>query len=124
MVSTSVATTAFQSRRFPSVASFSSFRSFSSFKTDYEGAEAERAAQGVVAKPLDAENTARLVELIKNPPKGEEEFLLNLLANAVPPGVDEAAYVKAAFLAASNNFAHIYSFVVRAVFSLVLVAPV
>lgn len=43
---------------------------------------------------------AALVELLKNPPKGEEEFLLDLLINRVPPGVDEAAYVKAGFLAA------------------------
>jgi len=43
---------------------------------------------------------AGLVELLKNPPKGEEEFLLDLLINRVPPGVDEAAYVKAGFLAA------------------------
>ena len=40
---------------------------------------------------------AALVELLKNPPKGEEEFLLDLLINRVPPGVDEAAYVKAGF---------------------------
>lgn len=60
----------------------------------------ERATEGVVAKPLDAEQMAALVELIKNPPEGEEEFILNLLANRVPAGVDEAAYIKAAFLAA------------------------
>ena len=60
----------------------------------------ERAAQGVVPQPLNAEQTAGLVELLKNPPAGEEEFLLDLLTNRVPPGVDEAAYVKAAFLSA------------------------
>ncbi|UOA08087.1 bifunctional aconitate hydratase 2/2-methylisocitrate dehydratase [Methylobacter sp. S3L5C] len=60
----------------------------------------ERATEGVVAKPLDAEQMAALVELIKNPPEGEEEFILNLLANRVPAGVDEAAYIKAGFLAA------------------------
>lgn len=60
----------------------------------------ERAAEGVVAKPLDAEQVAALVELVKNPPKGEEEFILDLLENRIPPGVDEAAYVKAGFLAA------------------------
>lgn len=43
---------------------------------------------------------SQLVELLKNPPKGEEQFLLDLLKNRVPPGVDEAAYVKAAFLSA------------------------
>ncbi len=61
---------------------------------------AERAADGVPPKPLDAAQTAALVELIKQPPKGEEEFLMELLANRVPAGVDEAAYVKAGFLAA------------------------
>ncbi|MCK9635006.1 MAG: bifunctional aconitate hydratase 2/2-methylisocitrate dehydratase [Methylobacter tundripaludum] len=61
---------------------------------------AERAAEGIVPKPLDAEQTAALVELIKQPPAGEQEFILDLLANRVPAGVDEAAYVKAGFLAA------------------------
>ncbi|MBR9858921.1 MAG: bifunctional aconitate hydratase 2/2-methylisocitrate dehydratase [Gammaproteobacteria bacterium] len=60
----------------------------------------ERAAEGVVAKPLDAEQVAALVELLKNPPAGEESFLYELLSNRIPPGVDEAAYVKAGFLAA------------------------
>ncbi|WP_446811594.1 bifunctional aconitate hydratase 2/2-methylisocitrate dehydratase [Methylomonas sp. 2BW1-5-20] len=61
---------------------------------------AERAAEGVVPKPLDAEQVAALVELLKNPPVGEEVFLLDLLANRIPAGVDEAAYVKAGFLTA------------------------
>ena len=61
---------------------------------------AERAAEGVVPKPLNAEQVAGLVELIKSPPVGEEEFVLDLLVNRVPAGVDEAAYVKAGFLAA------------------------
>ena len=61
---------------------------------------AERAAEGIVPKPLSAEQVAGLVELIKQPPVGEEEFLLDLLVNRVPAGVDEAAYVKAGFLAA------------------------
>lgn len=60
----------------------------------------ERAAQGVVPQPLTAEQTAGLVELLKNPPAGEEEFLLDLITNRVPAGVDEAAYVKAGFLSA------------------------
>ncbi|SIS96950.1 bifunctional aconitate hydratase 2/2-methylisocitrate dehydratase [Neptunomonas antarctica] len=60
----------------------------------------ERAAEGVPAKPLDADQTAALVELLKNPPAGEDAFLLDLLINRVPAGVDEAAYVKAGFLAA------------------------
>ncbi|MBT1444014.1 bifunctional aconitate hydratase 2/2-methylisocitrate dehydratase [Shewanella sp. JM162201] len=58
----------------------------------------ERAAEGVVPKPLDAHQVAELVELVKNPPAGEEAFVLDLLENRIPPGVDEAAYVKAAFL--------------------------
>jgi aconitate hydratase 2/2-methylisocitrate dehydratase len=60
----------------------------------------ERAAQGVVPKPLDTAQMAALVELIKQPPPSEEEFILDLLAYRVPAGVDEAAYVKAGFLAA------------------------
>ncbi|AMG32128.1 bifunctional aconitate hydratase 2/2-methylisocitrate dehydratase [Grimontia hollisae] len=60
----------------------------------------ERAAQGIVPKPLDAEQTAALIELLKNPPAGEESTLIDLLENRIPPGVDEAAYVKAGFLAA------------------------
>ncbi|KMQ74834.1 bifunctional aconitate hydratase 2/2-methylisocitrate dehydratase [Marinobacter subterrani] len=61
---------------------------------------AEREALGIPPKPLNAEQTAALVELLKNPPAGEEETLVYLLENRVPPGVDEAAYVKAAFLSA------------------------
>ncbi|SFX65484.1 bifunctional aconitate hydratase 2/2-methylisocitrate dehydratase [Marinospirillum alkaliphilum] len=60
----------------------------------------ERAQEGVPPKPLDADQTAALVDLLKNPPKGEEAFLVDLITNRVPPGVDEAAYVKAGFLAA------------------------
>ncbi|HEX5843531.1 MAG TPA: aconitate hydratase B, partial [Pseudomonas sp.] len=61
---------------------------------------AERAAQGIVPQPLNAEQTAGLIELLKNPPAGEEAVLLDLITNRVPPGVDEAAYVKAGFLSA------------------------
>ncbi|CAD5110197.1 bifunctional aconitate hydratase 2/2-methylisocitrate dehydratase [Zestomonas carbonaria] len=60
----------------------------------------ERAAQGIPPQPLNAEQTAGLVELLKNPPAGEEAFLADLITNRVPPGVDEAAYVKAGFLSA------------------------
>jgi len=59
-----------------------------------------RAAQGIVPQPLNEQQTADLVELLKNPPAGEEETLIDLLENRIPPGVDQAAYVKAAFLAA------------------------
>ncbi|MEX0618642.1 MAG: bifunctional aconitate hydratase 2/2-methylisocitrate dehydratase [Pseudohongiellaceae bacterium] len=61
---------------------------------------AERAAEDVVPQPLNAAQVAALVELLKQPPAGEEEFLLELISTRVPPGVDEAAYVKAAFLSA------------------------
>ena len=66
----------------------------------YREHAAERAAQGIPPQPLNAEQTAALVVLLKNPPKGEEQFLLDLITNRVPPGVDEAAYVKAGFLTA------------------------
>ena len=59
---------------------------------------AERAAEDLPPLALDANQVAGLVELIKNPPAGEGEFLMDLLVNRVPPGVDQAAYVKAAFL--------------------------
>ncbi|CUB03521.1 bifunctional aconitate hydratase 2/2-methylisocitrate dehydratase [Marinomonas fungiae] len=60
----------------------------------------ERASQGIPATALNAEQTAALIELLKNPPAGEEDFILDLLKNRIPAGVDEAAYVKAGFLAA------------------------
>ncbi len=67
---------------------------------DYRNHVEERAAQNIPPKPLNAEQVAGLVDLLKNPPAGEEEFLLELLSERVPPGVDEAAYVKAGFLSA------------------------
>ena len=66
----------------------------------YRAHVAERQQQGIPPKPLTPEWTAGLVELLKNPPPGEADFLLDLIANRVPPGVDEAAYVKASFLSA------------------------
>lgn len=60
---------------------------------------AERAALGIPPLPLTAEQTGQLVELLKNPPAGEEETLVDLLTNRVPAGVDDAARVKAGFLA-------------------------
>ena len=66
----------------------------------YRAHVAERQLQGIPPKPLDPEWTAALVELLKAPPKGEESFLFDLISNRVPPGVDEAAYVKASFLSA------------------------
>ncbi len=67
---------------------------------EYRKHVAERAAEGVAPKPLDAAQVAALVELLKQPPTGEEQFLLELLSDRVPAGVDEAAYVKAGFLTA------------------------
>lgn len=61
---------------------------------------AERAAEGIPPKPLNPEQVTDLIELLKNPPAGEEEFLFELISERVPPGVDEAAYVKAGFLSA------------------------
>ncbi|MGQ7958593.1 bifunctional aconitate hydratase 2/2-methylisocitrate dehydratase [Pseudomonas sp. SP16.1] len=61
---------------------------------------AERAEQGLPPLALNAEQTAALVELLKSPPAGEAAFLLDLISQRVPAGVDEAAYVKAGFLAA------------------------
>jgi aconitate hydratase 2/2-methylisocitrate dehydratase len=65
----------------------------------YRDHVAERAAQGLPPLPLSPEQTAALVELLKAPPAGEDDFLLDLFENRVPAGVDQAAYVKAAFLA-------------------------
>ncbi|UVL37777.1 bifunctional aconitate hydratase 2/2-methylisocitrate dehydratase [Pseudomonas sp. B21-040] len=59
-----------------------------------------RAEQGLPPLALNAEQTAGLIELLKNPPAGEEAFLVDLITHRVPPGVDEAAYVKAGFLSA------------------------
>lgn len=66
------------------------------FKT-YEAEVNERAKLSVPPLPLDAKKTAEVVELLKKE-EGEQAFLVDLIANRVPPGVDEAAYVKAAFL--------------------------
>ena len=63
----------------------------------------ERAAEGVVPKPLNAEQVNGLVELLRQPPAGEEAFILDLLENRIPAGVDDAAYVKAGFLTALAN---------------------
>ncbi len=66
----------------------------------YKKHVAERAELGVPPKPLSAGQVAELVELLKAPPAGEEKLLLDLISDRVPPGVDEAAYVKAGFLSA------------------------
>ncbi|CAE8655234.1 unnamed protein product, partial [Polarella glacialis] len=72
----------------------------SAFKTEYEAHAAERAAMGLVPLPLNAKQVADAVELLKKPPAGEESWVKDLFVNRVPPGVDEAAYVKAGFLSA------------------------
>ena len=66
----------------------------------YRRHAAERAALGIPPLPLSAQQTADLIELLKNPPAGEEGFLLDLITNRVPAGVDDAAKVKASYLAA------------------------
>jgi aconitate hydratase 2/2-methylisocitrate dehydratase len=75
----------------------------SAFKTEYEAHVAERAKEGIVPLPLNPNWTADVVELLKKPPAGEEQFIKDLIKYRVPPGVDEAAYVKASFLAAVAN---------------------
>ena len=61
---------------------------------------AERAALGIPPLPLTAQQTAEVIELLKAPPAGEEQFLLDLITHRVPAGVDDAAKVKASYLAA------------------------
>ncbi|MEM9217444.1 MAG: bifunctional aconitate hydratase 2/2-methylisocitrate dehydratase [Cyanobacteria bacterium P01_F01_bin.150] len=66
----------------------------------YRNHVSERAALGIPPLPLNDEQTAELCEMLQNPPTGEEETLLELLRDRVPPGVDKASYVKASFLTA------------------------
>jgi aconitate hydratase 2/2-methylisocitrate dehydratase len=66
----------------------------------YRAHVAERAALGIPPLPLSAKQTAELIELLKNPPKGEETTLVDLITHRVPAGVDDAAKVKASYLAA------------------------
>ncbi|MCE2774665.1 MAG: bifunctional aconitate hydratase 2/2-methylisocitrate dehydratase [Burkholderiaceae bacterium] len=66
----------------------------------YRDHVAERAALGIPPLPLTALQVADVIELIKNPPQGEDAFLLDLITHRVPPGVDDAAKVKASFLSA------------------------
>ena len=75
-------------------------RRASTFLADYHKHVEDRAAMGIVPNPLDAARMSDLVKLMEDPPVGEEAELLDLLTNRVPPGVDEAAYVKASFLTA------------------------
>ncbi|MFM1805992.1 MAG: bifunctional aconitate hydratase 2/2-methylisocitrate dehydratase [Pseudomonadota bacterium] len=66
----------------------------------YRDHVAERAALGIPPLPLSAQQTAEVIELLKNPPKGEEATLVELITHRVPAGVDDAAKVKASYLAA------------------------
>ncbi len=66
----------------------------------YRDHVAERAALGIPPLPLSAKQTGELIELLKNPPKGEESTLVDLITHRVPAGVDDAAKVKASYLAA------------------------
>jgi aconitate hydratase 2/2-methylisocitrate dehydratase len=66
----------------------------------YSKLAADREAQGVPALPLTAEQTKDLTQLLENPPTDQKQILLELLSDRIPPGVDEAAYVKAAWLSA------------------------
>ncbi|NBQ36334.1 MAG: bifunctional aconitate hydratase 2/2-methylisocitrate dehydratase [Synechococcus sp.] len=70
------------------------------FLPAYRAAAAEREGLGVPPLALDAEQTKALTELLETPPTGEEQTLLHLLSERIPPGVDEAAYVKADWLSA------------------------
>ncbi len=65
---------------------------------NYRNHVSERAAQHLPPLPLDSKQTAQLIDLLMEPPKGEEDFLLDLLINRVPSGVDDAAKLKAEFL--------------------------
>ncbi|MGH8820089.1 MAG: bifunctional aconitate hydratase 2/2-methylisocitrate dehydratase, partial [Rhodoferax sp.] len=71
-----------------------------SFLQTYRVHVAERAALGIPPLPLTAQQTGELIELLKNPPKGEEAALVEMIAHRVPAGVDDAAKVKASYLAA------------------------
>ncbi|PJX22187.1 bifunctional aconitate hydratase 2/2-methylisocitrate dehydratase [Advenella sp. S44] len=66
----------------------------------YRQHAAERDALGIPPLPLSAQQTAALIELLKAPPAGQEAFLLDLITHRVPAGVDDAAKVKASYLAA------------------------
>ena len=66
----------------------------------YRKLAAEREAQGIPALPLNAEQAKGLTDLLEKPPAGEDDALMHLLTERIPPGVDEAAYVKASWLSA------------------------
>ncbi len=72
----------------------------SDFLQTYRNHVAERSVLGIPPLPLSAKQTGEVIELLKNPPKGEEAMLVDLITHRVPAGVDDAAKVKASYLAA------------------------
>ena len=66
----------------------------------YRQHAAEREAMGIPALPLNAEQVEALTKLLEHPPSNESSQLLDLLSNRIPPGVDQAAYIKATWLSA------------------------
>jgi aconitate hydratase 2/2-methylisocitrate dehydratase len=75
-------------------------KTVSDFLTAYRVHVAERSALGIPPLPLSAKQTGELIELLKRPPQGEEKTLVDLITYRVPAGVDDAAKVKASYLAA------------------------
>jgi aconitate hydratase 2/2-methylisocitrate dehydratase len=72
----------------------------SSFLQTYRNHVAERSVLGIPPLPLSAAQTADVIELLKSPPKGDEALLVELITQRIPAGVDNAAKVKASYLAA------------------------
>ncbi|MGA8513534.1 MAG: bifunctional aconitate hydratase 2/2-methylisocitrate dehydratase [Burkholderiaceae bacterium] len=72
----------------------------SAFMQTYQAHVAERAALGIPALPLSAKQTGELIEQLKKPTPGEEKALVEMITHRVPAGVDDAAKVKASYLAA------------------------
>ena len=70
---------------------------------DYHNHVSERANDEIPPLPLNAEQTNIVIELLEKVDKAQSDYLINLLTNRVPPGVDEAAYVKASWLTAIAN---------------------
>ena len=79
----------------------------------YRDHVAERAALGIPPLPLSAKQTSELIELLKNPPAGEEAALVDLITHRVPAGVDDAAKVKASYLAAVAHGTEVCSLIGR-----------
>ena len=77
-----------------------SAESSSTFLQSYRNHAAERSVVGIPPLPLSAKQTGEVIELLKSPPKGDEAFLVELITHRVPAGVDDAAKVKASYLAA------------------------